>query len=185
MFTTTSSNTNPSVEIKQEDDILKQTKYKTVIQPTLNSAFEERTETNLQALDVLLENEKHKNSADSWNKLNKTTKIQKLHHFSETYGNANKLPQKDIKSLKMYLNDCLDKNKLQKTKDLVYDKENGIVISIPGLLLNTTTRAFTIRSTDSLKRVSSLKSLAPKKNKTPTNTTNNTNTINIKETIDK
>ena len=179
MFSTTNTNSSDSnSNIKPDDDILKQTKYKTVIQPTLNSAFEERTETNIQALDVLLEKEKYNNSTDSWNKLNKTTKIQKLHHFSETYGNANKLPQKDIKSLKMYFNDCLDKNKLQKTKDLVYDKENGVIVSIPGLLLNTTTRAFTIRSTDSLKRVSSLKSLAPKKNKTPTN-----NVLEIADTI--
>jgi hypothetical protein len=168
MFSINSAITTTKETIK-EDDILKQTKYKTVIQPTLtNSSFEERNETNMQALDVLLEKEKHTNSTDSWNKLNKTSKIQKLHQFSETYGHEKKLPQKDIKSLKLYFNDCLDKNKLQRTKDLVYDKEKGIIISIPGLLFNTTSRAFTIRSADSLKRVSSLKSLAPKKNKTPT-----------------
>jgi hypothetical protein len=160
------SSPQPSqTEPKVEDDILKQTKYKSVIQPIMAAAsiHEEKTETSLKNLDAILERETHKNSSDSWNKLNKTIKMQKLHQFAETYGSTNKLPQKDIKSLKLYFNDCLDKNKLQRAKDLAYDKEKGVIVSIPGLLFNVTNRSFTIRASENAKRVSSLKSLAPKK----------------------
>ena len=173
MFSSSSlKNTEPSKQPIQptiEDDILKQTKYKSVIQPIMvasassSSAHEEKNETTLKNLDEMLERETHKNSSDSWNKLNKTTKMQKLHQYAESYGNANKLPQKDIKSLKLYFNDCLDKNKLQRAKDLTYDKEKGTITSIHGLLFNATNRCFTIRVHDA-KRVSSLKSMAPKKN---------------------
>ena len=69
----------------------------------------------------------------------------------------------------MFFKDSLEKNKLQKTKDVVYDKEHQVITAIPSLLFNTNTRAFTLKIMDS-KRVSTIKSLTPKrsseKNKT-------------------
>ena len=169
MFSIVPEEKKQATPVQVQDDVLKQTKYKAVIQPILASTHEERAETSMKALDDMLEKEKNSNLSDSWNKLNKTIKLQKLHQFAETYGNTNKLPQKDIKSLKLYFNDCLDKNKLQRSKDLTYDKEKGIVTAVPGLTFNSTSRAFTIKSTDT-KRVSSLKSLAPKRQQTPKET---------------
>ena len=67
---------------------------------------------------------------------------------------------KEIKLLKTYFKDCiLHKNKLNKTKDLIYEKDKGIITSIPGLNYNTNSKSFTIRVTDN-KRVSTIKSLA-------------------------
>lgn len=98
-----------------------------------------------------------------WNKLENSTKIQKLHIFSEKYGREKNLPTKEIKLLKTYFTECiLHKNKLNKSKDVVYDKESGLITSIPGLNYNSTSKSFTIRVNDS-KRVSTLKSLTPKK----------------------
>ena len=91
-----------------------------------------------------------------WNKLDKTVKIQKLHVFAEKYGKDNNIPVKDIRNLKLYFNECLNKNKIQKTKDVVYDREKGVISSIHGLLFNTQNRNFTIRNTDS-KQVSNVK----------------------------
>lgn len=90
-------------------------------------------ETTYTDIDKLLETEKQQNKADAWNKLDKTVKIQKLHIFAEKYGKDNTLPVKDIKALKHFFSESLEKNKLQKTKDVVYDKEKGIVQSIPAL----------------------------------------------------
>jgi hypothetical protein len=56
----------------------------------------------------------------------------------------------------------LNKNKLQKTKDVVYDKEKGVIQSIPALFFNVGNRAFTLKNLD-VKRVSTLKSLTPKR----------------------
>ena len=119
-------------------------------------------ETTSQSIDSILEKEKQSNKVDNWNKLDKTAKIQKLHAFAERYGKENGYPVKDIKSLKMFFVDCLEKNKLQKTKDLVYDKDSGNISSIPSLHFNTDSHNFTLKITDS-KRVSTLKSLTPRR----------------------
>jgi len=143
----------------QQKDKKKQKSSSSVL---TSPTYEETAETNYNTLDALLEKEKQQNKSDAWNKLNKTIKIQKLHQFAETYGQTNQLPVKDIKSLKLFFTESLDKNKLQKTKDIIYDKEKGIITSIPGLFFNQTNRAFTLKNMD-IKRVSTIKSLTPHK----------------------
>lgn len=117
---------------------------------------------NYQSIDILLEKEKLYNKGDSWNKLDKTEKIQKLHSYAEKYGKTHSLPLKDIKTLKTFFIESLDKMKLQKTKDVVYDKEAREVVSIPALYFNINTRSYTLKNMDA-KRVSTLKSLTPKR----------------------
>ena len=117
---------------------------------------------NMNAIDELLENEKQKNKCDSWNKLNKTVKTQKLHAFAEKYGKEHNYSAKDVKTLKTFFITCLEKTKLQKTKDVNYDKESGEITSIPALFFNSASHSFTLRIVDT-KRVSTLKSLTPKR----------------------
>jgi hypothetical protein len=119
-------------------------------------------EMNYNAVDLILEKEKQHNKTETWNKLDKTDKIQKLHAFAEKYGKTNNLPVKDIKALKMFFIDCLEKLKLQKAKDVVYDKEAREISSIPSLHFNVTSKSFTLKIMDA-KRVSTLKSLTPKR----------------------
>jgi hypothetical protein len=114
-------------------------------------------------IDSILENEKQSNKQESWTKLDKTVKTQKLHIFAEKYGGDNDLPVKDVKTLKAFFTTCLDKNKLQKTKDVVYDKEKCVILSIPALVFNVNTRAYTLKNMDA-KRVSTIKSLTPRRN---------------------
>ena len=92
----------------------------------------------------MLEKEKQRNKTEAWNKLDKTAKIQLLHAFSEKYGKEHCLPIKEIKLLKSFFIECLEKNKLQKTKDVVYDKEHREITSIPSLHFNTTNHNFTL-----------------------------------------
>ena len=44
-----------------------------------------------------------KSKSESWSKLDKTMKIQKLHMFAEEYGRKSTLPVKEIKALKQFL----------------------------------------------------------------------------------
>jgi hypothetical protein len=145
-------------EEQKKDTILSSSKYKSVL--PANSLYPE--ESSFSAIDKLLENEKIQNKKDAWNKIDKTVKIQKLHDFAERYGKEHSLPVKDIKGLKMFFNDCLNNAKLQKTKDIVYDKEKGLVTGIPSLFFNSTNRVFTLKNMDT-KRVSTIKSLTPKR----------------------
>lgn len=118
---------------------------------------------NFNTLDSLLEKEKQHNKTEHWNKIDKTIKTQLLHSFAEKYGHEYKIPTKEIKNLKLFFSDSLNRGKLQKNKDLNYDKEKQEIISIPSLYFNIEKKHFTLRIVDS-KRVSTLKSLTPKKN---------------------
>jgi len=120
------------------------------------------SETAQEEVDHILENETQQNKNDSWNKLNKTVKIQKLNKYAEKYGNEQKYTQKEIKQLKQFFLDALERGKLQKTKEVTYDKNIQTINDIPGLFLHPTNHNFTLRIMDT-KRVSTLKSLAPKR----------------------
>lgn len=134
-------------------------KYKNMIQ---TSTVSYDGESDYAAIEEMLEQEKMKNKTEAWNKLDKTQKIQKLHSFAERYGKEHSLPVKETKNLKAFFLDSLDKGKLQKTKDVNYNKETREITGIPALHFNSDTKAFTLRNLDT-KRVSTLKSLTPKR----------------------
>ena len=152
--------TNVDVSNNTTDNKMKNNKYKNII--NIFPGSNETSAMNYNIIDSLLEKEKLHNKTETWNKLDKTIKIQKLHIFAEKYGKDNNLPVKDIKSLKSFFLDCLEKNKLQKTKDVIYDKEKREITSIPALFFNVSNRNFTLKILDA-KRVSTLKSLTPKR----------------------
>jgi len=127
----------------------------------------ESTDLQYNMIDQLLETEKQRNKTDAWNKLDKTQKTLYLHAFAEKYGRENGLPMKEIKQLKLFFSDCLNKAKLQKTKDVIYNKETREITSIPALYFNNTNHAFSLKMLDP-KRVSTLKSLTPKRAIKPT-----------------
>lgn len=139
---------------------LKTIKYKTML---LNGAplKETKTTNNLSNLDKYLENEKNNNMAEPWCKLYKTIKMKKLQDFVEVYGSKNDLDEEEKNLMLAFLKDCIDRKKLQKVKDVVYDKEEGIIKDIPSLCFMKANKHFTLKNMD--KRVSTLKSLAPKK----------------------
>jgi hypothetical protein len=140
------------------DESAASNKYKNII--NLHSTSND--EVTYNAMDKLLEHEKQHNKTETWIKIDKTVKIQKLHQFAEKYGKEHALPAKDVKSLKLFFNDCLEKNKLNKTKDVTYNKESHEITAIPALHFNQTNRNFTLKIVD-VKRVSTLKSLTPKR----------------------
>jgi len=148
--------TEPKNEIVEEQ--IKPGKYQNI----LNSPQISMNEMNYNNVDKMLEKEKQHNKTETWNKLDKIMKTQKLHAYAEKYGKDHSLPVKDIKSLKSFFLDCLEKNKLNKTKDVVYNKDTKEVSAIPALYFNQTNRAFTLKIIDA-KRVSTVKSLTPKR----------------------
>lgn len=114
---------------------------------------------NIDELELFLEKEKQRNKKDAWNKLSKTTKLQKLHHYAENYGKEKNYSVKEIKQLKAFFKTALDKGKLQKNKDVEYNKETSIIETVNGLIFNTSTNQYTLRNLD--RKVSTLKSLTP------------------------
>lgn len=134
--------------LKDVPIISKKTKTKT--------AFE-----NLDNLEKYLENEKCSNASEPWSKLDKTAKIKKLTIYADNYKADNNLSDDEYNKLINFFRECLDRKKLQRVKDVNYDKNTGLIKSIPALLFNKTTNNFTLKNID--KRISTIKSLAPKK----------------------
>jgi len=151
-----------SVEkIKQEECIdLKNIKYKTML---LHGApLKETVSLNdLSNLEKFLEDEKNNNQKEPWSKLDKTVRTKKMLSFAEDYCKEKELDETESDLLIQFLKDCLDKKKLSRVKDVVYNKETGLIKDIPGLFYNKSSRHFTLKNVD--KRVSTLKSLPPKK----------------------
>jgi hypothetical protein len=139
---------------------LKTLKYKSMI---LNGVPwpETKSSSNLNDLDKFLENEKQHNSTEPWSKLDKTAKLKKLTAFAENYKTTNELTDEEYDKLIMFFRDCLDKKKLTRVKDVIYNKDSSEIKDIPGLLFNKLSNNFTLKSVD--KRVNTLKGLAPKK----------------------
>jgi len=120
-------------------------------------------ETNYAEANDFLEKETSHNKSCSWNKIDKTERIIKLKSFAAKYGKEHGYNNSEINNLKHFLISSLEKNKLQKAKDVIYDKEKKELISIPSLFFNPSSKNFTLKITDN-KRVSTLKSLTPKRN---------------------
>lgn len=97
------------------------------------------------SINDMLNREKQKMNNEPWNKLNKTMRIQKLHAYAEAYGREHNFSMKEIKQLKTFFSECLQRDKLVKVKEVQYNKETGIIINIPNLSFNTNTRNFTLR----------------------------------------
>ena len=145
-------------------------KYKNMMLNGVQIQESKQGSTDLNSLDKFLETEKTTNSAEPWSKLDKTDKIKKLLVYAETYKNQKNLDENAFNCLVSYLKDCLDRKKLVRVKDVIYDKETGLIKDIPGLT-HTKGNNFTLKVID--KRVSTLKSLAPKKVKTAKNKVDN------------
>jgi len=126
---------------------LKNIKYKTMLlngnQKKLTSVI--NTMSTMSNLDVLLDNETKKNKEESWNKLDKSAKMEKITQYIETIANTHTLTIEEKEELKKYLSTILDKKSLQRNKDVIYKKESGVLESIPTLQFNNSTRRFTLR----------------------------------------
>jgi len=140
---------------------LKNIKYKTMllsgnIVNEINSSNDD-----LCNLEKFLENDKQNNQNEPWSKLDKTIKTKKVIVFAEKYTKENNLNEEDEKNLIAFLKDCLDRKKLQRVKDVDYDKTTGEIKEIPAIFYNKNSKHFTLKNLD--KRVNTLKSLTPKK----------------------
>jgi len=148
---------------------LKNIKYKSML--LSNSTYNNLSprETNdVNNINDFLEKEKQTHTNELWSKLDKTIKMQKIRVFIENYSTINNLTAKESKNLLSFLTASLDQKRLSKAKDVIYDRENGVIKSIPCLLFNQVSRKFTLKRCE--KRQSTLKCLPPKRtNKTRDN----------------
>ena len=148
------ANTNTS-----SDSEIKSAQY----QAALNSSKSNKTLNNDNLCNVgsILDSELNRNKKEPWCKLNQTEKVQKLNDFAVRLGKEKEFSLPETKKLQTYLSTALSRKKLQKVKDVSYDKENGVIKSIPTLNFNTIEKRFTLKRSD--RRTCTTKSLGPGK----------------------
>ena len=152
-----------NTNIDNECQEIKNIKYKNMLLNGIHIS-QTKSSSDLSSLEKFLEAEKINNSNEPWCKLNKTIKTKKLLDFVDLYSNEKKFNEEEVNLLTIFLKDSLDKKKLSRVKDVVYDKNTGNIKEIPALTYTKSNKHFTLKNID--KRVSTLKSLAPKKSGT-------------------
>ena len=153
---------------------LQNIKYQTMLLNHNSKIYE--TTPNTANIEFFLENEKESNKKKPWRKLSKAIKLKKISKYAEEYCKENDLSVSKIKDLKTYLIECLERKKLQRQKDVVYDIDENEIKMINGLIFNKNTNKFTLRSRDRKSASSSLKYVLNKtKGKTKSKTKGKTN----------
>jgi hypothetical protein len=150
------SEESASMEKTEECIELKNIKYKTMLLNGIPSK-ETRQSENLSNLEKFLEEEKTTNENEPWCKLNTTVKTKKLLDYVTLYAKKKDLDILEEELLRDFFKECLNRKKLQRVKDVVYDKITGTVKEIPALFYSKSNRHFTLKNTE--KRISALHSL--------------------------
>ena len=139
---------------------LKNIQYKTML---LNGVQKEiKISKTEEDIENILEKEKNLISNVPWTKLEKGIKIKKLVEFANKYEKENSLTASETLNLKNILKNAIDRKHLQRMKDIEYDKEKGVIINIPLLTFNSTTRKFVLRRQE---KKSTQKSFTPLRRK--------------------
>ena len=143
------------------------TTEKTLSETETETKTENNNNNNNNKINNFLVNESIAKKKETWNKLDKSEKLNKLFEYAEKYNNENKLNDTFLDILKNFFIKCLDRKLLLKSKEVVYDIENNKIINIPNLLLNVDKKYFYLKKDD--KHVSTIKNLPlEKKNKVKT-----------------
>lgn len=145
--------------MSQEEDCqyLKNIQYKTMLMNGKNTKLSTTGDTDTANIDRLLEEEMKQNKNNSWPRLDRSDKIQKINSFAERYCKNSANNCTEIDTLKQYLILCLDGNRLEKVRDVKYNKITEEIESIPCLIYNKTHNRFTLKRCD--KQKSTLTSL--------------------------
>ena len=146
--------------MKQDEQCteLKNIRYKTMLINGSAAIAPETVNHDLTNVESILDQERGLDKKEPWNRLDKTTKVRKLLAYAEEISVRDKLSKMDRSQLRTQLVGYLDKKLLQRNKDVLYDKDKGVIADIPTLEYSAASRRFTLRRAN--------KSMAPKLPKT-------------------
>jgi len=109
----------------------------TNIEPTMD--------TNEDKINMFLSMDMEKNKKGVWSKLSKTEKVKKIKNYIKTnLLKEHNLSEGEIITANKFFSLLMDRKKLSKNNELIYNQENGLIESIDGLTFNTESRKFTI-----------------------------------------
>jgi len=112
-------------------------------------------------IEEYLKQEQKGKGKKPWSKLEKTTKLKKIYEYINILEKKFKLTEKEKREFKAYMKTNLERKKLQRIKDVIYEVAKSSIKDIPGLSFDEGKRKFVLKRVD--KKGSTLKYLAPKK----------------------
>lgn len=119
-------------KIKKEECLeLKNIKYQTMLLNNNTKIYE--TTPNTSNIERFLEKEQEMNINKPWTKLGNGTKLKKINQYILEFSKEKKYTPEKTSVLKRYLLSCLERKKLQKTKDVIYCIKTNKILSIPAL----------------------------------------------------
>lgn len=111
-----------------------------------------------EKIKKLLNKEKKQYYKQAWNKLDNGMKINRLKLFVESEKEKNELDETQAERLKTILITSCTSGKLNKSSDIVYNKEEGIIVSIKILKYNESKKEYKLQYNDNKKKHASSKS---------------------------
>ena len=157
-------------------------KYKTMIMTGENMEKQIMNETNEETLHSFLMQERNQNKRQSWGKLSKTYKIQKIQKYvNQSLRDKYQLSNEECIQTMTYIRHLLERKKLTKASEIIYDEESGDVTQIPMICFQNQARKFTLNKEIKLpsKKAKTIKKKVQKQNKIENEVKqNNTNEFN-------
>ena len=118
-------------------------KYRTMINTGTN--LENNIDTSEDAMNNFLNIDIENNKKGIWSKLTKTEKIKKIKQYiNEKLKPEYNLTDEEVLYTAKVFTIMIDRKKLSKNNELVYNQENGFIEQIGGLTFNLETRKFNI-----------------------------------------
>jgi hypothetical protein len=133
-------------------------KYRTLIS-TGNSIDVPSSVITEESLDTFLNLDMENNKKGVWSKLSKTEKYKRIKEYVETkLSITHQLDEQEKLTAIKFFSVLLDRKKLSKNNELSYNKDNGCIEQISGLVFNATTRKFLIIPEATNKTIKKVKS---------------------------
>lgn len=124
---------------------LKNIRYKTMLLNGKNDIAPISEQSDLTNIENILDREMGRAQNVPWNRVDKTTRVQKLLGYADIVSIREDLSNEEKNTLRAQLIAYLDKKLLQRNKDVTYDSEDGVITDIPALEWATAPKRFTLR----------------------------------------
>ena len=133
-------------------------KYKTMIMTGTN--IESSLDTNEEKINMFLNMDMEKNKKGIWSKLSKTEKVKKIKNYiKNVLAKEYELTDSEILNANKFFSLWMDRKKLSKNNELLYNQDVGLIEGIEGLSFNIETRKFTINCDKPLAKKKTVKNI--------------------------
>ena len=134
-------------------------KYKTMIMTGTN--IEPTLDSNEEKINMFLSMDMEKNKKGVWSKLSKTEKVKKIKNYiKNVLAKEHDLTEAELLYANKFFSLWMDRKKLSKNNELIYNQDVGLIEGIEGLSFNVETRKFTINSVVDKPKKKTVKNIA-------------------------